>query len=142
MNNESKDIVKNLIKQVFLKEFYNGSSGWDSNNDITLFHGYPSGVQKFPYVTTDLPENLKDVNDEKDYLSFFNKISANKDVYTFPFEDFKTGLEFEISKENKNNKLINTFELAQKVLKNLSINPQHYSTTTLKKDEDNSKNNK
>ena len=135
---KSKEKLKKMIRGILIQEFNlgaAGASGWDSNNDITLFHGYPSLVQKFPYEDTDLPENLKKINRLKDYMDSYysdttdsyNKLAQNKDVYKFPFKEFKIGLDVESHDASKYNKQINIIDVAKIVLEKLIDDPQYYS---------------
>jgi len=140
MKNKSKNNLRRIIREVFLHEFNMGmgASGWDSNNDITMFHGYPSGVQKFPYGDTDLPENLSNINKQKhnldsyydDKSTSYNKLARNQDVYKFPFKEFKIGLDIESHDAKRYDEHINIIDIAIMVLKKLSSDPQYYSKFT------------
>ena len=127
----SKNKLRFIIRKI-INEIGVPGSGWDSNNDITLFHGYPSGVQKFPYGNTDLPENLPNIND-KDYIEntgsaySFEELSQNKDVYNFPMDEFKIGMKIETKQAQKQNCFNNVFDVAYLVIENLKEDPQYYS---------------
>lgn len=67
-----------------------GGGGWDSNNDIVHFHGYPSGYGKFPKGDDMLPEDLpnkKEINKRNDKKLF----ESNEDI---SFHTFENGNEF------------------------------------------------
>ncbi len=88
----SKLILRNIIKEVLMEiEMAIGGGGWDSNNDITQFHGYPSGYSQFPGLYVDLPEELpnkKEVNKNNQKKILENK----KEEVTFKV--FQNGNEF------------------------------------------------
>ena len=132
MKPQDKGNIKKAIKKIFVKEFLN-EGGWDSNNDITLFHGYPSGVQRFPYGDIDIPENLSKLNLEKMKQTdngIYKNFSKNKDVYNFPMEEFKLGLEVE-KKDNKRQKHIESiFDTAGVVIQKIAEDPQFYTKAT------------
>lgn len=114
-----KNDIKNIIKKTFLKEFMNGGTGWDSNNDISLFHG--GGMQDFPYGKTTNIEN------GFEHIDIYNSATKNNDVYDFPIEEFKKGLKIEVAENKKNEVWDNIFQIAQMVIINLSENSQFYS---------------
>lgn len=81
----NKNIVKNIIREVLTEiEMAIGGGGWDSNNDIVHFHGYPSGYSNFPKGKENIPENLPDKDDiNKDtYVKLF-ETEENVSFYTF-----------------------------------------------------------
>ena len=128
MENTNKNNIKSVIKKTFLKEFMNGGTGWDSNNDISMFHG--SGSQDFPYGGATDPENLSRENSEKnnfEYINKYNSATENNDVYEFPLEEFKNGLKIEVAENKENEHQASVFETAQVVIINLSEDPQFYS---------------
>jgi GNAT superfamily N-acetyltransferase len=87
----NKNIIKNIVKEVLSEmEMAIGGGGWDSNNDISHFHGYPSGYSEFPKGNNTLPENLPDKEDiNKDtYIKLFE---SNEDI---SFHTFENGSEF------------------------------------------------
>jgi GNAT superfamily N-acetyltransferase len=87
----NKNIIKNIVKEVlFEMEMAIGGGGWDSNNDIVHFHGYPSGYGKFPKGDDILPEDLpnkREVNKDT-YIKLFE---SNEDI---SFHTFENGDEF------------------------------------------------
>ena len=102
-----------------------GGGGWDSNNDITHFHGYPSGYSQFPFLYTDTPEMLpkaEEINKNNEYKINQNA-SKNQEVYDFPFDYFKKG--FEIEKET--NDYLNVYDIAKKVIENLQKDKNYYA---------------
>ena len=85
--------IRSLVREILMNEY------WDSNNDVGLFHGH--GTKKFPYGDTDLPENLPDLNRQKDMIKSlgddsWKNYSSNKDVYDFPMDEFKSGMDIEL----------------------------------------------
>ena len=90
-------LVREVISEIAMSM---GGSGWDSNNDIQSFHGYPSGYGQFPYLYTDIPEMLpgaEEINKNSEHIKI-KKYENNNEVYDFPFENFKKG--FEIKNQN------------------------------------------
>lgn len=124
-NQELRNIVRSVLSEI---EMAIGGGGWDTNNDVSRFHGYPSGYGQFPYLDTDMPEMLPDVeevnrmNAESNFKSFLN----NNEVYDFPFESFKKGMEVEVEQSKKVGQFINLFDLAKKVIDNIQKNKNYY----------------
>ena len=105
-----------------------GGSGWDSNNDIHSFHGYPSGYGQFPYLYTDIPEMLAsadEVNKNNEHIRV-QKYSRNNDVYDFPFEAFKKGFEIEKKELENKNQILNVYDIGREVIENLRKDKNFY----------------
>jgi len=87
---------------------------------------YPvsGGNNQFPTQDDDsfvkLPE---DINTKEDYLVNWNEVSENDDLYNFPLEEFKKGIQVEKAK----NDIFNILDIAKIVINNLEDNPQFYS---------------
>jgi len=118
-------LVREVISEIAMAI---GGSGWDSNNDIQSFHGYPSGYGQFPYLYTDIPEMLpgaEEINKNSEHIKI-KKYENNNEVYDFPFEDFKKGFEIEKSELEKQKQLLNVFDIAKKVIDNLRKDKNFY----------------
>lgn len=105
-----------------------GGSGWDSNNDIHSFHGYPSGYGQFPYLYTDIPEMLPsadEVNKNNEHIRT-QKYSRNNEVYDFPFEAFSKGFEIEKKELENKNQILNVYDIAREVIENLRKDKNFY----------------
>ena len=87
---------------------------------------YPinGGNNKFPYNDQDdivrLPE---DIDPKEEYLINWEGYSENHDLYDFPLEEFKKGIQVERAK----NTIFSILEIAEIVINNLQDNPQFYS---------------
>ena len=118
-------LVREVISEIAMAM---GGSGWDSNNDIQSFHGYPSGYGQFPYLYTDIPEMLpgaEEINKNSEHIKI-KKYENNNEVYDFPFENFKKGFEIEKSELEKQKQLLNVFDIAKKVIDNLRKDKNFY----------------
>jgi len=118
-------LVREVISEIAMSM---GGSGWDSNNDIQSFHGYPSGYGQFPYLYTDIPEMLpgaEEINKNSEHIKI-KKYENNNEVYDFPFENFKKGFEIEKSELEKQKQLLNVFDIAKKVIDNLRKDKNFY----------------
>jgi hypothetical protein len=105
-----------------------GGSGWDSNNDIHSFHGYPSGYGQFPYIYTDIPEMLAsadEINKNNEHI-MVKKYANNNEVYDFPFEFFKKGFELEKAELEKQKQNLSVYDIARKVIDNIQKNKNFY----------------
>lgn len=105
-----------------------GGSGWDSNNDLHSFHGYPSGYGQFPYLYTDIPEMLAsadEVNKNNEHIRV-QKYTRNNEVYDFPFEAFKKGYEIEKKELENKNQILNVYDIAREVIENLRNDKNFY----------------
>jgi hypothetical protein len=110
MNSKKKlrIIIRKTLSEVMT---FAGGSAWDSNNDISSFHGYPSGYSEFPYLRTDTPDMLPDseeVNCEND---------SNTDIINS--KEFKDILGIEIKKHKKNNEFIDIHAITKRILQQL-----------------------
>jgi len=87
---------------------------------------YPinGGANKFPYNEEEgivtLPE---DIDTRQDYLINWEEVSDNNDLYDFPLEEFKKGIQVERAKNNA----FNILDVAKIVINNLQDNPHFYS---------------
>lgn len=124
-----KEDLRSVVRSVLSEmEMAIGGGGWDSNNDISRFHGYPSGYGQFPYLYTDTPEMLPDsdevnrANAESNFNSFLN----NNEAYEFPTDQFQNGMEIEAQEMKKNGQFVNVFDLAKKVIDNIQKDRNHY----------------
>jgi hypothetical protein len=87
---------------------------------------YPvnGGANRFPYNDEDgivrLPE---DIDTKEDYLINWEEISDNNDLYDFPIEEFKKGIQVERAK----NTIFNILDISKIVINNLQDNPHFYS---------------
>ncbi len=118
-------LVREVISEIAMAM---GGSGWDSNNDIQSFHGYPSGYGQFPYLYTDIPEMLpgaEEINKNSEHIKI-KKYENNNEVYDFPFDDFKKGFEIEKLELEKQKQLLNVFDIAKKVIDNLRKDKNFY----------------
>ena len=82
------------------------------------------GNNRFPYHEEDdivrLPE---DIDPKEDYLVNWESMSNNHDLYGFPMEEFKKGLQVEKAKRD----MFSVIDLAKIVINNLGQNPHFYS---------------
>lgn len=82
------------------------------------------GANVFPYYEEDdivrLPE---DIDPREEYLINWEGVSNNNDLYGFPEEEFKKGLQVEKAKRD----MFNILDIAKIVINNLSKNPHFYS---------------
>ena len=82
------------------------------------------GDGKFPHEGVDdivrLPE---DINTKEDYLINWEGLSSNQDLYGFPMEEFKKGIQVEKAK----NTIFNILDISKIVINNLEGNPQFYT---------------
>lgn len=108
---------KNQIRQevrAILREMQFGRSVYSSGG----------GLNKFPKEDENglvrLPE---DINTKEDYLVNWEGVSGNHDLYNFPIEEFKKGVEVERAKNN----IFNILDIAEIVINNLEENPRFYS---------------
>jgi hypothetical protein len=87
---------------------------------------YPinGGDNMFPHGGLDdivrLPE---DINTKEDYLINWEGMSTNNDLYGFPMEEFKKGIQVEKAK----NDMFNILDISKIVINNLKDNPQFYT---------------
>ncbi len=86
---------------------------------------YVKGIgDKFPYEEegsiVKLPE---DIDTKEEYLVNWEGMSSNHDLYNFPMDEFKKGIEVERAKNN----IFNILDIAEIVINNLEENPQFYS---------------
>jgi len=65
----------------------------------------------------------QDIDTRGDYLINWDGMSENQDLYHFPLEEFKKGIEVERAKNN----LFNILDIAKKVINNLEQDTQFYS---------------
>ncbi|MEK6829567.1 MAG: hypothetical protein AABY15_05605 [Nanoarchaeota archaeon] len=83
---------------------------------------------KFPYKSEDdivsLPE---DIDTQQEYLVGWDEASTNKDIQSFPYEEFKKGISVEQSKRR-----VNILDIAEIVINNLKENPRFYSNLGVK----------
>ena len=114
-NKDIRLLVRKIISEVELN-MAGGATGWDSNNDISFFHGYPSGYGEFPFLHVDTPNMLP--NAEEVNAEFENKTR-------FPLDKFTFGLDYE-RKINNNNQ--SEFDLARLVIDNLQKDENYYET--------------
>lgn len=127
--NNIRLVVREVISEIAMAI---GGGGWDSNNDVQSFHGYPSGYGQFPYLYTDIPEMLPsadEINKNNEYKINQSYIN-NNEVYDFPFDSFKDGFEIE-KKNNLENKTqeptLNIYNIAIKVIENLKKDKNYYN---------------
>lgn len=82
------------------------------------------GDNKFPYEDLEdfvrLPE---DISPQEEYLINWKGMSTNQDLYGFPMEEFKKGIQVEKDK----NTIFNILDLSKIVINNLKDNPQFYT---------------
>lgn len=114
-NKDIRLLVRKIISEVELN-MSGGASGWDSNNDISFFHGYPSGYGEFPFLHVDTPDMLPNADEVN--AEFENKTR-------FPLDKFTFGLDYE-RKTNNNNQ--SEFDLARLVIDNLQKDENYYET--------------
>ncbi len=124
MNKEIRKIIKETLLEM---EMAIGGGGFDSNNDIAQFHGYPSGYGEFPYLHPDLPDalpNSKEINQANhDKMKDFIR---NNETYEFPFEEFKKGIDIEVENFKKNETIFNWFDVARIAIKNIESDKDYY----------------
>jgi hypothetical protein len=83
-----------------------------------------AGSNQFPYGKEDEIVNLpEDIDPKEDYLINWEGASTNHDLYGFPLEEFKKGIEVERAKNN----VFNILDISEKVINNLKENPHFYS---------------
>jgi hypothetical protein len=125
---EKKEVrlfVREVISEIAMAI---GGSGWDSNNDVQSFHGYPSGYGQFPYLYTDIPEMLpsaEEINKNNEHTKI-NKYTNNNEVYEFPFDSFKKGFEIERHELENKKQLISVFDIAKIVIDKLRKDKNFY----------------
>lgn len=125
---EKKEVrlfVREVISEIAMAI---GGSGWDSNNDVQSFHGYPSGYGQFPYLYTDMPEMLpsaEEINKNNEHIKI-NKYTNNNEVYEFPFDSFKKGFEIERHELERQKQLISIFDIAKIVIDKLRKDKNFY----------------
>jgi hypothetical protein len=122
---EVRLFVREVISEIAMAI---GGSGWDSNNDVQSFHGYPSGYGQFPYLYTDIPEMLpsaEEINKNNEHIKI-NKYTNNNEVYEFPFDTFKKGFEIERHELESQKQLINVFDIAKIVIDKLRKDKNFY----------------
>ena len=122
---EIRLIVRETLNEIAMAI---GGTGWDSNNDIHSFHGYPSGYGQFPYLYTDIPEmlpNAEEVNKNNEHIRI-QKYARNNEVYDFPFESFKKGFEVEKKELEKQHKILNVYDIGKIVIDNLRKDKNFY----------------
>jgi len=125
---EKKEVrlfVREVISEIAMAI---GGSGWDSNNDVQSFHGYPSGYGQFPYLYTDMPEMLpsaEEINKNNEHIKI-NKYTNNNEVYEFPFDSFKKGFEIERHELERQKQLISVFDIAKIVIDKLRKDKNFY----------------
>lgn len=87
---------------------------------------YPvnGGANNFPYEDTgDITKLPEDINTQDDYLVNWKGMSSNSDLYDFPEEEFKKGIQVERAK----NDIFNVLDISRIVINNLESDPQFYS---------------
>ena len=125
MSEEIKKIVKEVLSEM---EMAIGGGGFDSNNDVAQFHGYPSGYGQFPHLHPNLPDtlpNTQEINQAND--DKMKSFIKNNETYEFPIESFKKGLNIEVNIFKKNETTFNWFDIAKIVIKNLESNKDYYN---------------
>lgn len=83
-----------------------------------------AGGNEFPYQEDEeivgLPENI---DTREEYLVNWDESSTNHDIYNFPIDEFKKGIQVERAK----NTILNILDISKIVIDNLEENPQFYS---------------
>jgi hypothetical protein len=124
MKNNVRKIVKEVLSEM---EMAIGGGGFDSNNDLAQFHGYPDGYGEFPHLHPDLPSELPSSSEINQLNSDKMKdFITNDETYEFPMEEFKKGLEAEVDNYKKNKTVFNWFDVANIVLNNLKKDKNYY----------------
>jgi hypothetical protein len=132
-NNEIRKVVREILSEI---EMAIGGGGWDSNNDVAQFVSSPYG--QFPYLYVDKPEMLPSVADLKSQNNNdFEVFNKNNEVYNFPYEQFKNGMEIEMENQKKEGKDIHFYDIAHFVINNLQKDKNLY----ILKDGDNNQGN-
>lgn len=122
---EVRLLVREVISEIAMAI---GGSGWDSNNDIQSFHGYPSGYGQFPYIYTDIPEMLpsvEEINKNNEHIKV-KKYMNNAEVYDFPFDMFKKGFEIERLETEKQKQFLDVYDIAKQVIDNIKKDKNYY----------------
>jgi hypothetical protein len=105
----TKKEIRNFVKQTLQEVItFAGGGGWDSNNDISHFHGFPSGYSRFPFLDSYTPEMMPDseeLNSDKENI--------------FDSEEFKQAMDDEIQNCLKNKQFIDPHKIAKKILSDL-----------------------
>ena len=83
---------------------------------------YPvnGGDNKFPYLNQDIIGLPEDIDTSDEYLVNWEGMSSNNDLYGFPMEEFKKGIQVEKAK----NTIFNILDISKIVINNLKDNPQ------------------
>lgn len=103
---EIRGILSELMQQFHPAYYVNGSSN------------------KFPYEGDDNIVPLpNDISTKEEYLINWEELSTNKDLYSFPIEEFKKGIRVERAK----NTIFNILDIAKIVINKLQENPHFYS---------------
>ena len=105
---ELRKIIRKILSEIIT---FAGGSAWDSNNDISKFHGYPSGYSEFPYLRVDTPDTLPDAEE----VNFDN--NSNTDIINS--KEFKDILDIEIKKHKQNNEFIDIHAITKRILQQL-----------------------
>lgn len=124
--NDVRIIVREVLNEI---DMSSGGGGWDSNNDVAQFHGSPSGHGQFPYLYVDKPDMLPSVADLKSQnVDNFEDFRKNNEIYDFPYDDFKNGIEKEFKTCKEEGKNIHLYDIARFVIDNLQKDKNYYST--------------
>jgi hypothetical protein len=127
--NEIRKLVRETLSEIAMAI---GGGGWDSNNDVAQFHGSPSGYGQFPYLYTDRPDMLPSVGDLKSQgTNEFEQFRRNNEVYEFPYESFKNGIEQEVETCKQQGKDIYLYDIARFVIDNLQKDKNFYSSANV-----------
>lgn len=89
--------------------------------DISAY--YPNSENKFPKEDEGFVKLPEEINTKEDYLINWNEVSDNNDLYNFPMNEFKKGIQAEKAKNN----IFNILDIAKIVINNLGENPQFYT---------------
>jgi len=87
----SKDVLRHIVREIIVEiKMGLGSGGFDSNNDIVNFHGYPSGYSQFPHLYVDTPDSLPN----KEEVNKNNEKIIDESSKEVSYETFESGDEF------------------------------------------------
>lgn len=109
-----KNIIKKEVRRALKEIRQQMHPAYPVNGGANNFpYGDDGGIKKLP----------EDINTQDDYLVNWEGMSTNQDLYGFPEEEFKKGIQVERAK----NDVFNIFDISRIVIEKLESNPSFYS---------------
>jgi len=110
----NKNQIRKEVRSVLYELMQNANPAYYISNLGDKFpYDEEGGIVKLP----------QDIDPKEEYLVNWKGMSTNQDLYNFPMEEFKKGIEVERAKNN----IFNILNIAEIVINNLEENPQFYS---------------